>query len=105
VSGRLGIETAQAGEILAREVVACAELDRFAELGIAGLITGSLHLGDVLARRPAFTVLITEGFGERPMRSDLSARLRAHAGQLALLDGRTEMRVGVRRPFFILAQE
>jgi uncharacterized protein (TIGR01319 family) len=105
VAGRLQLEVAQAGEILARDGVTCAELEQFAERGIAGLITGSLHLGDLLAQPPAFTLLLTEGFGARPMRPELSASLRAHAGRLTMLDGRTEMRVGVRRPFAILAEE
>ena len=48
------------------------------------------------------TIVVTEGFGEQEMDPELYRLLSTHAGKLALVDGQTHLRVGVRRPTVIL---
>lgn len=102
-SGYLCLDEPRPGTVLVRDTVSRDELRRLEPLAIAGLIAGSLHLSDALTHPPAYTLVLTEGFGDRPLRRELRDLLAAHAGGLTLLDGRTELRVGVRRPFAILA--
>jgi hypothetical protein len=45
---------------------------------------------------------VLRGFGEQKLPDDVRAALAAHEGRLALLDGTTQLRVGVRRPQIIL---
>jgi uncharacterized protein (TIGR01319 family) len=101
-SGTLRRNDAQAGEITVLSAVTREDLARLVEAGAAGLIAGSAHLKDLQEADPAFTIVLTEGFGDRTMRPEIADLLQAHAGRLALLDGRTEMRVGVRRPRVLL---
>jgi uncharacterized protein (TIGR01319 family) len=103
VSGHLCLGEPRPGAVLVRDTVSGEELRQLEPLAIAGLIAGSLHLSDALTHPPAYTLVLTEGFGDRPMRPELRDLLEPHAGGLTLLDGRTELRVGVRRPFAILA--
>jgi uncharacterized protein (TIGR01319 family) len=102
-SGYLCLDEPRPGAVPVRDTVSRDELRRFEPLAIAGLIAGSLHLSDALDHAPAYTLILTEGFGDRPLRPEIRDLLEAHAGGLTLLDGRTELRVGVRRPFAILA--
>jgi uncharacterized protein (TIGR01319 family) len=101
-SGTLRLNDAQAGEITVLSAATRDDLARLAAAGAAGLIAGSAHLKDLQEAAPAFTLVLTEGFGDRAMRPEIADVLRAHAGRLALLDGRTELRVGVRRPRVLL---
>jgi hypothetical protein len=101
-SGQLRLAEAQAGEVTVLSAASRDDLERLAQVGAAGLIAGSAHLKDLQEADPAFTVVLTEGFGERAMDPELADVLRAHAGRVALLDGRTELRVGVRRPRVLL---
>jgi len=101
-SGTLRLDDARAGEIALLSAASREDLARLAETKVAGLIAGSAHLKDVQEADPAFTLVLTEGFGDRAMRPEIADALQAHAGRLALLDGRTELRVGVRRPRVLL---
>lgn len=101
-SGTLRRDEAQAGEIAVLAAATREDLARLAEARAAGLIAGSAHLKDLQEADPAFTLVLTEGFGDRAMRPEIADALQAHVGRLALLDGRTELRVGVRRPRVLL---
>ena len=103
VSGYLCLDEPRPGAVLVRDTVSGEELRRLEPLAIAGVIAGSLHLSDALDHAPAYTLILTEGFGDRPLRPEFRDLLEAHVAGLTLLDGRTELRVGVRRPFAILA--
>lgn len=62
------------------------------DLGVA--ITGSEDLG--------ITIIITEGFGEIPMADRSFALLRSLQGQLASVNGATQIRAGVLRPEIVV---
>lgn len=68
----------------------------------AGLIAGSVNLSDVLQPNPGFTLVVLEGFGPRRVADQVLEVLQAHEGRIVLVDGTTQLRVGVRRPFVIL---
>jgi hypothetical protein len=72
------------------------------EAGGAGVVAAGVNVADVLDPEPGFTLVVTDGFGRRDFSPAVLAALQAAAGRLALLDGRTQLRVGVRRPFVIL---
>ena len=93
------------GCLLVRPVAARKDLERAAETGVAAVIAGSVHLADVLAVAPGYTLVVTEGFGGAPLAPDVAEVLAAHEGGFALADGRTELRVGVRRPVVMLPRE
>ncbi len=105
VWGQLSLEGGGPGRIAVRDYVAREDLERLQAEGTTGLVAGGLHLEDVLALRPSLTLAITEGFGEQRLRGELRQVLEGHAGRLILLDGTTELRVGVRRPRIILPLE
>jgi uncharacterized protein (TIGR01319 family) len=75
---------------------------RCREVGAAGLITGGVDLEDVLDPKLGFTLVVTEGFGSSSIAQELLDALSSHEGRLALVDGTTQLRVGVRRPRIIL---
>jgi uncharacterized protein (TIGR01319 family) len=72
------------------------------EVGAAGLIAGGVDLEDVLDPNLGFTLVVTEAFGASSISRELFDALKAHEGGLALVDGTTQLRVGVRRPRVIL---
>jgi hypothetical protein len=72
------------------------------EVGVAGLIAGGVDLQDVLDPDLGFTLVVTEAFGASSISEELRGALSAHEGDLALVDGTTQLRVGVRRPRIIL---
>jgi hypothetical protein len=72
------------------------------EIGAAGLIAGGVDLQDVLDPNLGFTLVMTEAFGASTMSEELLGALSAHEGELTLVDGTTQLRVGVRRPRMIL---
>lgn len=102
VSGTVSFDSVGPGRILFREAATSEDLRRLVFAGGTGLVTGSLHLKDILDSCPAITVVLTEEFGEKPMAPDLWKTFEEHDGKLVLLDGTTELRVGVRRPAIIL---
>ena len=68
----------------------------------AGLVAAGVNVADALDPEPGFTLVVTEGFGRREFTPAVKAALEAAVGRLGLIDGRTMLRVGVRRPFVIL---
>lgn len=62
------------------------------DLGVA--ITGSEKMG--------LTIIITEGFGEIAMAERTFKLLSSHAGQLAAVNGATQIRAGVMRPEVVI---
>jgi len=70
--------------------------------GAAGLICAGVNLQDVIEPQLPFTIVVLEGFGEQQLADDVRQALAEHEGKLALLDGTTQLRVGVRRPKVIL---
>ena len=79
-------------------------LARLKEERVAGLIVGGVNLQDVLDPHPGFTVVVLQGFGEQKIAPETLDLLKAHEGKLALLDGTTQLRVGVKRPQVILPE-
>jgi hypothetical protein len=77
-------------------------IERIKEAGANGLVAGGLDMEDFLDPKPAFTVVMTGRFGEKEMDSELFRVLRSSEGNTALLDGKTQLRVGVVRPRIIL---
>ena len=103
VFGHLTSKGPASGRILLRRTIGADELAQCEEAGVSGVITGGLHLEEVLAQACSFTLVVTEGFGpKRAMRADLWDLLAAQEEALVLLDGTTELRVGVRRPRIIV---
>ena len=79
-----------------------AAITKCREVGAAGLIAGGVDLQDVLDPSLGFTLVVTEAFGASTISKELLGALSAHEGGLALVDGTTQLRVGVRRPRIIL---
>ena len=63
------------------------------EIGIA--VTGKEDIG--------FTLMLTEGFGNKEMNSDYQEYFRQNEGKTASLNGRTQIRAGVIRPRVIIS--
>ena len=76
-----------------------------AEALAGGLIAGGVDLVDVLDPQLGFTLVVTGAFGASSIAEELLDVLSAHEGRLALVDGTTQLRVGVRRPRIILPSE
>jgi hypothetical protein len=101
------------GAQLSREV-----LDRAREIGAAGIVVGAMPateldrlLGAPLGvaitgqEQIGLTIILTEGFGELAMAEETFALLQAHAGELAALNGATQIRAGVLRPEIVIPLE
>jgi uncharacterized protein (TIGR01319 family) len=73
--------------------------------GIAGVIAAGAGLSELLDWAPPYPLVLTEGFGTRRFSHSMRTVLAAHAGSWTLLDGTTEIRVGVRRPRIILVAD
>lgn len=85
-------------------------LQRAAKLGIRAVVTGGIHKRDldqflgyplgvaVTGMEPGITVIITEGFGQLPMRSDIWAIVEEHKYMTVYASGSTQVRAGVIRP-------
>jgi hypothetical protein len=95
-----------------------AAIGRAAEAGAAGLVVGAVS-DDVLRQYVGYdigvaitgqeavpmTLIITEGFGELPMAQRTWDLLCSLEGQLASIDGATQIRAGVIRPEIIVTKE
>lgn len=68
----------------------------------AGVIAGGVNLQDVLQPNLGFTLVVLEGFGLHRVADQVQGIKQAHEGKIALVDGTTRHRVGVRRPVVIL---
>jgi uncharacterized protein (TIGR01319 family) len=70
--------------------------------GAAGVVCAGVDVPEVLDPEPGFTLVATEGFGRHRFSPAVLEALLESDGRLALLDGRTSLRAGVRRPRVIL---
>jgi len=92
------------GAVVVADFAGAKMLARLRERCVAGLITGGVNLQDVLDPHPGFTVVVLQGFGEQKIAPEVLDLLKGHEGKLALLDGTTQLRVGVKRPQVILPE-
>jgi hypothetical protein len=102
IFGKLILDGCRSGQV---SVVDYADADFLAEVqrrGGRGIIAGSADLMDVEKLNPEYTVVLTEGFGKVNMSIDIMKILKSHEGKTVLLDGSTQLRVGVKRPLIIL---
>jgi hypothetical protein len=102
VSGPLAMGEPGPGKIVVRQFTDARTLGELEAREAAGLVTGGLDLEDMIGAEPAFTVVVLDGFGKREMAPEFQAVLASHEGRLALIDGTTQLRVGVKRPVVIL---
>lgn len=102
VSGEVTFSEVAPGKVVVRDFVDSATIARAKELKAAGIICAGVNLQEVIEPCPTFTIVVLEGFGEQRLPDDMRAILAGHEGRLALLDGTTQLRVGVRRPQVIL---
>jgi hypothetical protein len=90
------------GNVVVTHFADAGLLEQLEDSGVVGLVTGGLDLKDMLGAELPFTIVVIEGFGSREMRPEVRRLLEAHEGKLGLLDGTTQLRVGVKRPRVIL---
>jgi uncharacterized protein (TIGR01319 family) len=101
-SGTITLGEPGPGTVVVRHSTDASLLQELGESDAAGLVTGGLDLRDMLGAEPAFTIVVTEGFGNQEIRPEAFRLFEAYEGKLGLLDGTTQLRVGVRRPRVIL---
>ncbi|MBN2542046.1 glutamate mutase L [bacterium] len=77
-------------------------LDSLKRERVSGLITAGVHLAHFWKDEPEFTVVLLKGFGDKSFDTETIEILRAKENCLALLDGTTQLRVGVKRPKIII---
>ncbi|RKX23263.1 MAG: hypothetical protein DRP45_10695, partial [Candidatus Zixiibacteriota bacterium] len=103
--GPLALEGAHQGAVVVRDMVVREDLQRFAEVGIAALITAGLHLKDVNELKPPFSIVVMGCFGEQKLIPELSELFRSRTGKHAAVDPFTQLRAGVSRPSIILIDD
>jgi hypothetical protein len=103
-AGPLTFSSVEAGKVVVRDFVDAATLAQTKERKAAGIICAGVNLQDVIEPCPPFTIVVLEGFGDQRLTDDVRTILTEHEGRLALLDGTTQLRVGVRRPQIILPE-
>ena len=105
-----------AGKILVGGSVVTSEiLKKAAEIGVKGIVVGGIKRNDlnqflgyeigvaITGEEPIdLTCIITEGFGQMTMAGHIYALLASHEGNLACVDGATQIRAGVIRPEIII---
>jgi len=101
-AGRLTFSSVAAGKVVVHDFANTATIAEARELKAAGLICAGVNLQDVIEPFPPFTIVVLEGFGEQRLSDDARRVLTEHEGRTALLDGTTQLRVGVKRPQVIL---
>ncbi|MGD8452147.1 MAG: hypothetical protein PVJ57_10045 [Phycisphaerae bacterium] len=106
------LNESHAGRVLVGgSLVTAAAIRRAAELGIYGLVTGGLDDADLRTvlgyefgvaitgdETVGVTIVVTEGFGQIAMAAGTFDLLARRAGQLASINGATQIRAGVIRP-------
>lgn len=102
--GELVFERVESGKVTFAPHAGPALLAAAKERRAAGVITAGVNLHDVLQPHLGFTLVVLEGFGTRQVAGQVREILLAHEGKVALLDGTTRLRVGVRRPVVILPE-
>jgi uncharacterized protein (TIGR01319 family) len=104
VSGELTLSAVAAGKVVVRDFADSATLAQAKERSASGLICAGVNLQEVMEPYPPFTIVVLEGFGEQRLPEDVRRILTKHEGRLTLLDGTTQLRVGVRRPQIVLPE-
>jgi hypothetical protein len=92
------------GSVVVKESTTREELLELEAAEVTGLVTGGLHLKDARELELSYTIVMVGEFGERKMDHEMQVLFQRHEGRLALLDGTTELRVGVRRPRILLPE-
>lgn len=95
-----------------------AALRRAVDLGVAGIIAGGFAYQDIKdllgydigvavtgTEKLATTLLVTEGFGKIAMAKATFELLARHDGEIASMNGATQIRAGVIRPEVIITHE
>ncbi len=100
--GSLTMGRIEPGCVAVLERADAAAVAECREAGVAGLVVGGVDMKDVLDPRLGFTLVVTGAFGASSIPEELLAVLSAHESRTALVDGTTQLRVGVRRPRIIL---
>jgi uncharacterized protein (TIGR01319 family) len=103
--GPLTFGEAGRGKIVARDFTDAPALAELEAAGVAGVITGGVHLRDMIGAEPKFTIVVTEGFGATGLSAEVHRHIETHEGRLTLLDGTTQLRIGVKRPQIVLPAE
>ncbi|MEA1979414.1 MAG: hypothetical protein U9N54_00370 [candidate division Zixibacteria bacterium] len=101
--------------IVGGSVVTASATKKAIEIGAEGIIAGGINdqdLRDFLgydigvaitgSEEIGITVVVTEGFGEISMAEKTFNLLKAHEGQLACINGATQIRAGVIRPEVVI---
>jgi hypothetical protein len=101
-AGPLTFSSVESGRVVVRDFADTATIAQVKERGAAGLVCAGVNLQEVIEPHPPFTIVVLGGFGEQRLPEDVRAILAEHEGRLTLLDGTTQLRVGVRRPQIIL---
>ncbi len=90
------------GSIVLVEHADAAVLEASRDTGILGLIAGGVDLKDVLDVELPFTLVVMGEFGTTKLSKNMREAIASHVGETALVDGTTQLRVGVQRPRIIL---
>ena len=110
-AGALTFSSVAPGKVTAHDFADAATIAQAKERRAAGLICAGVNLQDVIEPCPPLTIVVLQGFGalsdrgrrdQQRMPDDIRRILAEHEGRLVLLDGTTQLRVGVRRPRIIL---
>lgn len=102
VFGRLAFDDIQTNDIVVMEKANADDLAFLKAKCITGLITGGLNLKYYNDQKPEYTIVMTECFGSSKLNQQVRDLLIAHTGKLTVIDGTTQLRVGVKRPQVIL---
>jgi uncharacterized protein (TIGR01319 family) len=101
-AGPLSMGEPSRGGVVALDFTDADTLAGLKEMGIAGLVTGGINLQDMIGADPGFTIVVIQGFGRESLPAEIRRALEQHEGNQALVDGLTQLRVGVVRPRVIL---
>ena len=106
------------GKVVVASQVNVEALDKAVELKVKGIITGGISNQDLTEfvgyrigvaitghEERGLTLIITEGFGNMRMAGKTLELLRKFEGQLACINGATQIRAGVIRPEIIIPTE
>jgi len=104
VFGRLAFDDIQADDIVVMDKANGDDLASLKAKNITGLITGGLNLKDYNDQKPDYTIVMIESFGSGKLNQRVCDLLIAHKGKLTVIDGTTQLRVGVKRPQVILPE-
>jgi hypothetical protein len=104
--------------VIGGSLITLGAFKRAAEVGAAGLVAGGMNYTDVTdimgeaigvaitgEEELGITLIITEGFGRMNMSHRTFGLLKGFDGQVAVINGATQIRAGVMRPEIIIPHE